>query len=232
MVDATDDLDQVFEGQLRVVLTVAGQIGERLAREREQRMRDAQAKSEAEQRRLESRIEAEHAASRVEMANVHRAEWWDRASPEDIGHAAQVIGAWSREDPEAARAENKLREEVRERWGIDVNDAQANPEAVRQLLRLELERAERASGGQESGLNEKAAAPESVGGVSYDSHARREVLASELEGQGISREVVATRVRADASQAKPASEALQGAPVQAAGRQIGAGASKNLGLSR
>ena len=267
MAEETDGIEEAFEGQLRVLVTAAGQVGERLARAREEALRNAQARSEQEHRELQSRIEAERRAARVEMANVHRSDWWDRATPEQIGRTYQVARAWSQEDPEAVRAEQRVRDEVRARYGIEVNDAGADPEAVRQRIRLELDRAERdrAGGDAERGRSAaeqaeaqrllaqanqedqraeearaaaehepdpeeraRAAAEERAraaaeaeqrgatadraredGRTLYDSAERREGTARDLEAKGINREAVATRMRADVSQAKPATEAVK-----------------------
>lgn len=252
----SDGMDKAFEGQLRVFVTAAAQVGERLARARQESLRRAQAMSEQEQRELHSRIEAERAVSRVELANVQRAEWWDRATPEQIGRAYQVARAWSQEEPEAARAEERVRAEVRQRYGVDVDVAGADPEVVRELVRAQLERSAgdeqhrrsaveeaeaaqlMAQAGREERLAEQAraeaeaeaGAPEAderqrlvevadehqarsdalgeEGRTVYDSAARREATARELQDRGIDREVVATRMRADVSQAKPATEAV------------------------
>jgi hypothetical protein len=47
-----------------------------------------------------------------------------------------------------------------------------------------------------------------VGLIEYDSAERREGTARELEAAGLDRELVATKMRADVSQAKPATEAV------------------------
>lgn len=259
----TDGIEEAFEGQLRVLLTAAGQVGERIARAREDALRQAQARSEQEFRELQSRIAAERHAARVELAGVHGAEWWDRATPEQIGRTYQLACAWAQEDLEAVRAEQRMRDEVRTRYGIDVNDAGADPDAVRQLIRLEMERAERdraeaevergrsaaeaaeaqqvlTHADQEDQRSEAAraaaehepdpdervrAAAEAEqreataqrareeGRTLYDSAERRDGTARELESKGMSTELVATRMRADVSQAQPATEAVSsGAP--------------------
>lgn len=59
MADETDGIDEALEATLRVGLTVAGRVAERIARERQQQMRDAQAASEQEARELQSRLEAQ-----------------------------------------------------------------------------------------------------------------------------------------------------------------------------
>lgn len=261
MSESTDGIEEAFEGQLRVLVTAAGQVGERLARQREETQRNAQARSEQEARELASRIEAERLAARVELRDVGRADWWDRATPEQIARSYQVARAWSAEDPEAARAEERVRSEIRGRYGVDVDDAGADPERVRQLVQLELDRAERdRTAGEEQAAraaresveaqrllahaNQQDAQAEAARAASeyepdpqereaaavqaeqhgttadsaredgrtlYDSAERREGTARELESKGVSREVVATRMRADVSQAKPATEAVKGA---------------------
>lgn len=79
----------------------------------------------------------------AELQAVDQPQWWDTATPEQIGRSYQVARTWEQEDPAAARAVGTVREQVRERYGIDVEDAGADPEQVRQLPRLELDRAER-----------------------------------------------------------------------------------------
>lgn len=260
MAEETDGIEEAFEGQLRVLVTAAGQIAERMARARENALHRAQAASEQEARELQSRFASEQRAARAEMSNVHRSEWWDRATPEQIGHTYEVARAWSKEEPEAVRAEQRMRDELRTRYSIDVENAGANPEAVRQAVQRELARSEhdRAAAAAEQSRSEqeraeaqrlmtmadqderraeesRAAAehepdPEERvraaaeaeqreaqadraredGRTFYDSAERRAGTAQSLEAQGIDREVVATRMRADVSQGKPATEAVKG----------------------
>ncbi|MGW9114516.1 hypothetical protein [Microbacterium sp. NPDC055683] len=261
MAEETDGIEEAFEGQLRIAVTAAGQIGEAIARAREEALRRAQAASEQQARELQSRIEAERRAARVELANVDRGEWWDRATPEQIGHTYQVARAWQQDDPEAARAEQRMRDELRNRYGIDPHDAGANPDDVRQLIRLQAERAERdrinadaerasaaaeeaealrllahadqeeqraaearAAAEHEPDAEERARAAAEAeqreasaeraradGRTAYDSAERREGTARDLEAKGVDHDLVATRMRADVSQAKPATEAVKGA---------------------
>ncbi|WP_407318535.1 hypothetical protein UQW22_17870 [Isoptericola halotolerans] len=52
MVDVSDGIEEAFEGQLRVLVSTAGQVGERFARAREDALRRAKAASEQEAREL------------------------------------------------------------------------------------------------------------------------------------------------------------------------------------
>lgn len=145
----SDGIEEAFEGQLRVMLTAAGQVGERIARMREEALRRAASASEQEARALHSRLVAERDAARAALAAVHRPQWWDQASPDQIATAHQTARAWSREDPDAERAEHRIRQEVRTRFGVGVDVAGGDPAAVRAAVeRASALRAE--SGGERS----------------------------------------------------------------------------------
>lgn len=255
MAEESDGIEEAFEGQLRMLVTAAARAGEEIARLREQARRRAQAASEQEARELASRLAAEQQAARAETAGVHHSEWWDRATPEQIAHTFQVAHAWSKEDPEAARAESRMREELRARFGVDVANVRADPAALREAVeraahdraqsdaeraraaaeeaeaervmqhsdrndaRAEQERAaaehepdpadrERAATEMEQRARTAAAARED-GKDLYDSAERRSSTASDLEARGIDHDLVETRVRADVSQARPATDAVR-----------------------
>ena len=136
MIDESDGIDEALEGQIRVLITAAGRMGEMLARARENAARRAQAASEQETRELSSRFEAERKAAHTEYANVYRTDWWDRATPEQVADTYQTAHAWALEDPEAVRAETRMRDELSTRYGVDVNNTGADPAAVRAALGL------------------------------------------------------------------------------------------------
>lgn len=140
MIDESDGIDEALEGQIRVLITAAGRMGEMFARARENAARRAQAASEQETRELSSRFEAERKAAHTEYANVYRTDWWDRATPEQVADTYQTTRAWANEDPEAVRAETRMRDELSTRYGIDVNNTGADPAAVRAALGLGEER--------------------------------------------------------------------------------------------
>lgn len=267
MVEESDGVEEAFEGQVRVLVSAGSQVGERFARAREDALRRAQASSEQEARELQSRIDAERGAARAEFSDVHRDQWWDNATPEQIGHTYQVARAWTREDPEAARAEKQMRDELRTRYGIDAESTSADPRAVQaaieraeqertaadearnraaaddaetQLLMQQAEQhaeqdeqrraearaaaehepdaAERVRAASDAEQSEAAADRAREGGrVTYDSAERREIMATDLHARGVDSETVATRMHADVSQAKPATEAAAAGGAQKSG---------------
>lgn len=117
MADESDGIEEAIEGQVRMLTTAAAQAGERIARMREQQRREAQASSEREARDLSARLDAERQTARTSLAGVHRTDWWDDAQPEQIARAYETAVAWSHKDPEAARAEQRITDELHTRYG-------------------------------------------------------------------------------------------------------------------
>lgn len=152
----SDGIEEAFEGTLRVALTAAARVGEQVARQREAAARQAQAEGESAAAQLAGRLNAEREAARASYAPLHRPDWWDAAQPEDIARAYQTAKAWADVDPEAVRAEQRIVEEVRSRYGVDLAAQVTDPAMVRDALdRAEQARADagsQASAGQDDAL--------------------------------------------------------------------------------
>lgn len=228
MADQTDGIDEALEATLRVALTVAGRVAERIARERQQQLRDAQAVSEREARELQSRLDAERQAARAALAPVEREEWWQRAQPQQIADAWETANVWKDVDPDARRAADRIEHEVRGRHGLDVRELGADPAAVRAALEQRDQARDAASDERATAAGEEAEAAQILaagGGLGdaeqqhaeqeseppYDSAERRRELATALEGVADA-EAVQARVLADVNQAQPAAEAVAARP--------------------
>lgn len=138
MADESDGISEALEGQIRVAVTAAGRVGEIVARMREEAARRAEAESVQRAREFASRLDAERQSARVELSAVYRGEWWDNATPEQIGTTLATARAWRDEDPEAERAEAHMRDELRTRYGVDVDEAGGDPQAVQAAVDAEL----------------------------------------------------------------------------------------------
>lgn len=134
MAEESDGIGDEFDGQMRVALTVATQMGERFARLREELARNAQARTEQQTKELQARFDAERNAARASLAPVQQQEWWNTAGVDDIATAYETAEAWRTVDPDIARTSDRMREELRGRYGIDANNLDADPTAVRDAL--------------------------------------------------------------------------------------------------
>lgn len=256
--DSTDGIDEAFEGTLRMALTSAARLGEQFARVREREAREAQQHSEHRAHEMALRLKAEQETARASLAAVYRPDWWASAGPEEIASMYQTTRAWIDIDPEAARAERRIAEEVQQRYNVDLTSHEATDPRT---LKAELHKAEEARGADQKGratdasegavllsaaeLDAQAQADADaathdramydLGDGNYDSLERRAALAAKLEGRAEPETIVA-RVLSDTAQARPVQEATRAsAPtrtgVRAAGTRQGRAAQRD-GLSR
>jgi colicin import membrane protein len=234
----SDGIDEALEGMSRVGLTVAGRLGEQLARAREQELRRAQAAEEQQARELQARFDAERAAARAQLAPVMDNRWWDTANGRDIERAHETATGWKDHDPAARDAAEVIRDQVQRRYGLDVDNLGADDASVAEALAKAERDREQAEQERRAGRDETAQAvqllaeadredrdraqevtqenqrPEALAGeagIKYDSAERRQDLAASLEDVA-DREAVQARLSADQDQATPPSAAVAKAP--------------------
>lgn len=258
----SDGLDEVVETMLRTGLTAAGRIGEELARAREKSAREEAAAEDRNGRELMVRLEGERAAARAQLAPALDARWWDNAKVEDIVRVYQTAMAWKDQDPMARSAADAIRQQVQQRYGIDigalapgVDGSTALNEAARAKTQAKEERtaaagenakvgqllaeAERADKTQYQNVDADNAQPKQLtdeAAATYDSVERREALAKSLDYIG-DREAVEARLTADRNQATAPAAALstaRGKAPKARKTRTATGATKQAqkGLSR
>ena len=116
-----DGVDELVAGGLRVAVTAAGLVAQRVAETRAEQARRAHAASAAEARRLEAQYDAERAAARAQLSLVERDSWWKAAKVDDVADAWQTAQSWRGVDPDVDRAAERIRTEVRDRYGVDVD---------------------------------------------------------------------------------------------------------------
>jgi colicin import membrane protein len=234
----SDGIEEAIEGISRVGLTVAGRLGEQMAREREQELRRAQAAEEQQARELQARFDAERAAARAQLAPVMDNRWWDTASGRDIERVHEAATTWKDHDPAARDAADVIRDQVQRRYGLDVDNLGADEASVAEALakaERDREQAEQERGGGREGnaqavqllaeadredrdrqqdADEENQRPEALAeeaGLKHDSAERRQALAASLESVA-DREAVQARLSADQDQGTPPSAAVAKAP--------------------
>jgi hypothetical protein len=233
MTEETDGVREAFDDALRIALTVATQLGEKVARLREQFARQREARAVQTNRQLESRFEAEREAMRASLLPLRQPTWWDHTSVTDIANARETAVAWRDYDDIARQTNESIEREVQERYGVDVSRPGADPAEVADALRTaENERAlvvvDRERDGEELAAadmllraadlrdrNERESAnSEGASRLDYDSTARRDAFASSLAGVA-EPETIAARILADGENARHPTEAVKVRRVQA-----------------
>lgn len=121
-----EGIDDVVERGMRQLLAAGGQIAERVARLRQELMRQQQhATDRANQEQLRA-IATDRANMRAVLAPVNESQWWNTASSEQVAGAHEAAEAWKSYDPAALQASERIREEVKARYGIDTADLQGD----------------------------------------------------------------------------------------------------------
>jgi colicin import membrane protein len=234
----SDGIEEAIEGMSRVGLTVAGRLGEQLARASEQELRRAQAAEEQQARELQARFDAERAAARAQLAPVVDNRWWDTATGRDIERMHETATAWKDHDPAARDAAEVIRDQAQRRYGLDVDNLGADEASVAEAPAIAEREREQAEQERRSGRGENAQAsqllaeadredrdreqevteenqrPEALreeAGTRYDSTERRQELAASLEGVA-DREAVQARLSADQDQGTPPNAAVAKGP--------------------
>ena len=227
----SDGIDEALQGVTQIALTTAGRMGEQMARLRERQAREAQARSEQAAREHAERMSAEQEAARAALAPVHRDQWWEAATPEDVTRAYRTARAWRDVDPQAAHAESRIIEQAQARHGVTVSEQRtkaaseraeaagllAGADGVDALAEVENEREHQAQerGDDVAGLHadHEATAHDTAheqrdqAGYAYDSAERRTAMANKLDHID-NLDAVDARVRSDVAQGRPATEAV------------------------
>lgn len=107
----------------RVWMQAATRLAEQMARTREAERRRAEQQSTQATRELEQRLNSERAAAESQLRAVLDDQWWDGADSRQIADNYQSARAWQNESPAAARAAERIEEEVKRRYGIDPSTA-------------------------------------------------------------------------------------------------------------
>lgn len=254
----SDGVEEAIGGLSRTGIAVAGRLGEQFARMREQALRQQQAIDEQRGKELQARYEAQRGAARAQLAPTADDRWWDQARPQDIERVHETATAWKQFDPTAQEAAERIRREVKERYGVDVDSPGADDRAVSEALaEAERDRAEadrqRSAGdrdGTEAALLMGAAGREDRSRASevesenvaakeaeplYDSEERRQSFAASLDGKADA-ETINARILADRDQATPPTAAIAGKPgtskVAKRGKGAGQGQKVQAEISR
>lgn len=135
MADVQGDgvLDEA-EGNMRMALMGASQLAQAATRARREAAERATRRDLEEARQIQARLDAERVAARAELAPVHQSSWWDQAQARDVARAYETAVTFRDEDQAARDAESRIRQELRDRYQIEVNETGADPSVVRASL--------------------------------------------------------------------------------------------------
>ena len=139
--------DGVFkeaEGNMRQALMAAAQLARSATQARQDAAQRATRRDLEEARQLQAQLDAQRVAARAELAPVHESSWWDQAQVRDVARAYETAVTFRDEDQAARDAESRIRQELRERYDVEVLETGADPAVLRAtLVDRDTERADR-----------------------------------------------------------------------------------------
>ena len=122
----SDGIDDVLDGGIRQSLMIASRIAETIARRLQESQRQREQQITQTGYEAQARLAADRSSAHAVLAPVEKDQWWDKAQAHDIATAYAVAEGWKDHDPTALAASEKIRTEVRTRYGIDTHDVGAD----------------------------------------------------------------------------------------------------------
>lgn len=129
------EIESTLKQRMNVAMIAALRVGQVLAEQIQQRSAKAKSERAAEARR--QLAEYNHAFERAsgELSQIPKSQWWENATPDDIGHALALADGWKDHIPEAAEVRETIFTQLEERYGVLVVNAESAPELIAAQLR-------------------------------------------------------------------------------------------------
>lgn len=120
-----DGIDDDLQRATMMVLRIATQLGQALARAREDALRRAEQRDRETAEAMRQRHTAERMLAREELHSVERMSATDLEALElpDLTRHFELASQWRTEDHRAADVHAKLTDHIKERFGLDPNEA-------------------------------------------------------------------------------------------------------------
>jgi hypothetical protein len=129
-----DGVFEEAEGNMRQALMGAAQLARTATGARRDAAERSTRRDLEEARLLQGQLDAQRVAARAELAPVYESSWWDHAQVRDVARVYETAVTFRDEDQAARDAESRIRQELRDRYDIEVLETGADPAVVRAEL--------------------------------------------------------------------------------------------------
>lgn len=121
MSNDSDGLDEPIEQAFQHALMLAGQVGSSVSQAWKQRMTERANADRAQAAQVLAQYQAERSAALQVLRTTDNPQWWDKAGKDDVAQIVQLSTAWKEHSLEAAAADDRIRDEIKTRYGIDAS---------------------------------------------------------------------------------------------------------------
>jgi hypothetical protein len=179
-------------------------------------------------------MEADKAVAVAHLRYVYDSRWWDNAGYEEIANTFTLAYAWAGQSEQAKQAQDRMKDELRARHNLDVNELdEKDPDALKNALGERFDAAQKQADANketqeaatltaaanvvdQAATTEEAASDHGASEDSerdrpefdYDTAERRQQFADDLIASGVDPEIAQGRVLADAGRAEPVSSSI------------------------
>lgn len=108
-----------IRGYVVLAITVGARVAEEAAAKRRDALRKAESVSRDAAHWVRRQHESEAAITRHDLRETLNPDWWERATPAEIGATYAVGRSFGELDPELAELTRHMAEEIETRYGID-----------------------------------------------------------------------------------------------------------------
>ena len=211
--EPADDMAQEVERQLQLAIAAATLAARKAITARQTTLAQLHAQSETQAAAVRAQLDRQRTLASARIQAVFDQAWWQNASPAQVAEMWQQTVQWRQPDPSDAptifdRAAQRIKQESRDRWHVDVYDVAALAHADN------IAEHDRTAMGEPAGAVSQQTSVDSPSALTeaYDTRARRERLQERMVAANVPADAIEARVLADTAQAYPITEAVQQAP--------------------
>ncbi|TFC50487.1 hypothetical protein E3T24_13830 [Cryobacterium sp. TmT2-59] len=227
-----DGVLEEAEGNICQQLMAAAQLARSAVQARQDAAQWATRRDLEEARQLQAQLDAQKVAARAELAPVDESSWRDQTQVRAVARAYETAVTFRDEDQATGDAESRIRQDLRDRYDVEVLETGADPVVVRATLAdRATERADRDERhAQARDDQDRAADIGDDAELSWDSADWRELHVAGIEAASDRATAATAWKQDDVDQARPPRDAVKGArpnssrpktPMAASGLQIG-----------
>lgn len=225
--DPSDGISEEVERQLQLAISAAALAARKVIATRQTALAAAHADSTARAAHLRAQLDRDRTLASARLQPVFDRAWWQHATPAEVGAMWQETQQW-REPGTAGtpslfdHAADRIEQETRERWQLDVRDvtALAYADNATEHDRLANDPAvstdeELTADPQQESVSDPAAVtatPDRELDERYDTPERRDRLRARMEAADVPDDAIQARLLADIAQGRPIADAVQQPP--------------------
>lgn len=136
MSNELEEIEESLKRRFQVALIAGLRIGQELATGLKERLDKIKAARAEEAAQLQAAFNRDRDLAAAELAQTGAPEWWEKATPDDVGRVAALAEAWEPHLDGGAETRAHLFQQLEERYGIRSYETGTSPELIAAQLKV------------------------------------------------------------------------------------------------